>query len=41
VQAKSRNIHGLNGLGGVQSGENQPYPRHHIRRQLAAIIMLK
>jgi len=41
VQTKRRNIHGFNGLGGVQGGENQPYPRHHIRRQLAAIVMLK
>jgi hypothetical protein len=41
VQTKSRNIHGLNCLGGVQSGENQPYPRYHIRRQLAAVVMLK
>ncbi|MCG2773506.1 MAG: hypothetical protein L6277_15635 [Desulfobacterales bacterium] len=41
VQTKSRNIHGLNFLGGVQGGENQLYPRYHIRRQLAAIVMLK
>jgi len=41
VQTKSRNIHGLNCLRGVQDGKNQPYPRHHVRRQLAAVVMLK
>jgi hypothetical protein len=41
VQTKSRNIHGLNFLGGVQGGKYQPDPHHHIRRQLAAAVMLK
>jgi hypothetical protein len=25
----------------LQGGENQLYPRYHIRRQLAAVVMLK
>jgi hypothetical protein len=41
VQMKSRDIHGLNCWRSVQSGENQPDPRYHIRRQLAAVVMLK
>ena len=38
---KSRQIHGLNFLGGLQGRENKPDPLHHIWRQLAAVVMLK
>jgi hypothetical protein len=41
VQAKDRQVHALNLLRRVQSGENEPNSLQHIRRQFTAVVVLK
>jgi hypothetical protein len=41
MEPKGRNVHARDVLCSVQGGKNDSDPHQHIRRQLAALIVLK